>query len=234
MLTAPDSNAFNDKNIRKYMEMIAKDFAAVPRESRELVRVGIVGEVYAKFSSLANNQLEEYLFQQGCEVMLPGIVSFIMFKIDNRIEDVKLYHGSRAKKFLATMIFNYVERLEKLIYEVVRDCGGGYKPQSRYRSNKKLVRGIIGYGSKMGEGWLLTAEMIELVDSGYENIVCAQPFGCLPYHIVGRGMINKVKSVRPTANIVAIDYDPGATRVNQENRIKLMLATAQKRMGGGR
>ena len=94
----------------------------------------------------------------------------------------------------------------------------------------KLADGIIGTGDKMGEGWLLTAEMIELVQSGYENIVCAQPFGCLPNHICGKGMINKIRALYPEANITPIDYDPSATRVNQENRIKLMLAVARERL----
>ena len=88
----------------------------------------------------------------------------------------------------------------------------------------------IGMGCKMGEGWLLTAEMLELVQSGYENIVCAQPFGCLPNHICGKGMVNKIRELYPEANITPIDYDPSATRVNQENRIKLMLAVARERL----
>ena len=94
----------------------------------------------------------------------------------------------------------------------------------------KLTDGIISTGDKMGEGWLLTAEMIELVRAGYENIVCAQPFGCLPNHICGKGMINKIRELYPQANITPIDYDPSATRVNQENRIKLMLAVARERL----
>ena len=90
-----------------------------------------------------------------------------------------------------------------------------------------MVKGIIGYGNNMGEGWLLTAEMLELVHSGYTNIICAQPFGCLPNHIAGRGMINKIKEIAEEANILALDYDASASPVNQENRIKLMLATAK-------
>ena len=89
---------------------------------------------------------------------------------------------------------------------------------------------MIGYGNKMGEGWLLTGEMIELVEQGFENIVCTQPFGCLPNHICGKGMIRKIKTLYPNANIVPIDYDPSATRVNQENRIKLMLSVAAEQM----
>ena len=101
-------------------------------------------------------------------------------------------------------------------------------PPSKYAHIKELITGVVGLGNKMGEGWLLTAEMLELAESGYENIICAQPFGCLPNHIVGKGMIRKVKEIYPQANIVPIDYDPGATKVNQENRIKLMLAVARE------
>ena len=92
---------------------------------------------------------------------------------------------------------------------------------------KKLAGDYLGYGNKMGEGWLLTGEMLELIDAGINNIVCTQPFGCLPNHIVGKGMVRKIKDNLPQANIVTIDYDPGATRINQENRIKLMLANAR-------
>jgi len=99
---------------------------------------------------------------------------------------------------------------------------------------KALTEGVIGYGNRMGEGWFLTAEMLELVKKGYENIVCAQPFGCLPCHVCGKGMINKVRRIDPRANIVAVEYDPGATKVNQENRIKLMLAVAKENILGSK
>ena len=101
---------------------------------------------------------------------------------------------------------------------------------SSYAHLKKLIDGVIGYGCKMGEGWLLAAEMMELIESGYPNIICAQPFGCLPNHIVGKGMINKIRALHPDANITPVDYDPSATRVNQENRIKLMLAVGRERL----
>ena len=103
---------------------------------------------------------------------------------------------------------------------------------SAYEDTKPLVEGLISVGNRMGEGWFLPAEMIELVKHGYSNIVCTQPFGCLPNHVVGKGMVHKIKEMYPKANIVAIDYDPGATRVNQENRIKLMLSVAREAMEG--
>ncbi|MBR2219509.1 MAG: 2-hydroxyglutaryl-CoA dehydratase, partial [Phascolarctobacterium sp.] len=102
-----------------------------------------------------------------------------------------------------------------------------FKAPASYAETKAMAKGVIGYGNNMGEGWLLTAEMIELAKSGYNNIICAQPFGCLPNHISGRGMVNKIKELVEDANILPIDYDASASKVNQENRIKLMLATAR-------
>ena len=123
----------------------------------------------------------------------------------------------------------YCEMLEGMLYDSVSKYSD-FMPPSKYAHIKELIKGVVGLGNKMGEGWLLTAEMLELSESGYENVICAQPFGCLPNHIVGKGMIRKVKEIYPQANIVPIDYDPGATKVNQENRIKLMLSTAMKNL----
>ena len=125
-------------------------------------------------------------------------------------------------------MLDYVTSLETLMIESAERFH--FVQPHRYAHTKELVKGVIGYGSKMGEGWLLTAEMLELAETGYENIVCTQPFGCLPNHINGKGAIRKIKEIKPNANIVTIDYDPGATRVNQENRIKLMLAVARERL----
>ncbi|MCI8387922.1 MAG: 2-hydroxyglutaryl-CoA dehydratase [Clostridiales bacterium] len=221
---------FAKRVMRSYMEKIAADYAAVPVDrSVERVKVGIVGEIYVKFAALANNHLEEFLASEGCEVMVPGLMSFILFKTDNRIEDVKLYGGSGLKKGIATVLFNYLSGMEEFIIDIINEQGV-FKAPTSYAHLKKLVDGIVGYGSKMGEGWLLTAEMLELIENGYGNIVCAQPFGCLPNHIVGKGMIRRLRELHPEANIVPIDYDPGATRVNQENRIKLMLSVAREQL----
>ena len=161
--------------------------------------------------------------------MVPGVIGFMLFKVDNRLEDIKLYGGSRAKYTVIDLLMQYLTRIEAAVIEAAKRHSRFVAP-SAYQKVKKMVEPMIGYGCKMGEGWLLTAEMVELVESGYQNIVCAQPFGCLPNHIVGKGMIRKIKSLYPQANIVPIDYDPGATRVNQENRIKLMLAVARENL----
>jgi predicted nucleotide-binding protein (sugar kinase/HSP70/actin superfamily) len=218
------------KAFDKNMRAIAADFAAIKRNVTPKVKVGVVGEIYVKYSSLANNDLENFLRSQDCEVNVPGIMSFICFKIDNRIEDIKLYGGNPIKNKICKFLLNLVKKIERVMHNILSEYPQFEKP-STYEELKEMVQGVIGYGAKMGEGWLLTAEMVELIKTGYGNIVCAQPFGCLPNHIVGKGMIRKLRELYPKANIVPIDYDPGATRVNQENRIKLMLAVAAERIG---
>lgn len=225
-----NGKGFAKSVMRSYMERITADFAAVPLDrTRKCVKVGIVGEIYVKFSSLANNHLEEFLASEGCEVNVPGLMSFILFKVDNRMEDIKLYGGSKAKFAVCKALFDYLSGIEEIMIETVR-AKSSFNPPTAYSHLRELIYGIEGYGCKMGEGWLLTAEMLELIEGGYGNIVCAQPFGCLPNHIVGKGMIRRLRELHPESNIVPIDYDPGATRVNQENRIKLMLSVAREKM----
>jgi predicted nucleotide-binding protein (sugar kinase/HSP70/actin superfamily) len=226
-----DQKAYALKPMRKFLKEIVDDFSAIAIQRTQKVKVGIVGEIYVKYAALGNNNLEKFLASQDCEVMVPGILGFLLFKVDNRIEDIALYGGNRFKKIFAKILFDYLMK-----YEIAISCALKDSPQfivpSGYHHLKALAQPIIGSGCKMGEGWCLTAEMMELAQLGYENIVCTQPFGCLPNHIVGKGMIRKIKTVFPEANIVPIDYDPGATKVNQENRIKLMLAVAKEQLSG--
>ena len=221
--------AFSQREVREYFQKIAQSFADIKRRDVEKIKVGVVGEIYVKYSPLANNNLEQFLFEQDCEVMVPGILSFMIFKVDNRLEDIRLYGGSQAKKQVCTLLKWYFTKYETDLIAAVKQFPQFTAP-APYSHLKELAGKVIGYGCKMGEGWLLTAEAMELVESGYGNVVCAQPFGCLPNHIVGKGMIRKVKKLYPQANIVPIDYDPSATQVNQENRIKLMLAVAKENL----
>ncbi len=225
------SRGFALKAMKQNFEHIIASFAKIPIHKVPKVKVGIVGEIYVKYASFANNSLEAFLAEQDCEIMVPGLLGFLMFKVDARIQDVKLYGGSRIKFAVATFLLNYFKKVEKAFMECV-DKYPVFTQLSSYESTKPLVDGLIGVGNRMGEGWFLPAEMIELVNHGYENIVCTQPFGCLPTHVCGKGMIHRIKELYPQANIVPIDYDPGATRVNQENRIKLMLAVAREAMEG--
>lgn len=194
--------------------------------------MGIVGEIYVKYASLGNNNLEAFLREQDCEYMVPGIMGFALFKTDNRLEDIKLYGGNPLKYAVCSILKRFLTHMETILIETIKKHPS-FVPPSSFEHTKSLVKDVIGYGSKMGEGWLLTAEMIELTENGYANIVCTQPFGCLPNHICGKGMIRKIRELYPNANIVPIDYDPSATRVNQENRIRLMLCVARGEQESG-
>lgn len=217
------------KDISINLNLISADFSKIPCDrSIKKVKVGVVGEIYVKYAALGNNGLEEFLRSEDCEVYLGGLLSFVLFKIDNRLEDIKLYGGSFFKKFVCTKLMNYCLKLESILIDSIKKYPQ-YSTPTPYYELKSLVNGVIGYGDKMGEGWLLTAEMMELAHNGYKNIVCAQPFGCLPNHIAGKGMIRRVVELTG-ANIVAVDYDAGAPKVNQENRIKLMLAIGKENL----
>ncbi len=222
-------DSYRIKEMDEYLQQICQEFSKVKVNKVPKVKVGVVGEIYVKYARLANNDLENFLAEQDCEINIPGIMGFALFKVDNRIEDIKLYGGNSLKYKVCKILFDYLETLEGLL--IKHTAAYGFTPPGKYSHIKELVKPVIGYGSKMGEGWLLTAEMLELAETGYENIVCTQPFGCLPNHINGKGAIRKIKEINPKANIVTIDYDPGAPKVNQENRIKLMLAVAKEEMG---
>lgn len=223
-----NSTGFGKKIMAKNFNSIVKDYANIPIEKTKKIKVGIVGEIYVKYSPLANNNLAEFLYNEDVEIVVPGIMDFIIFKVDNRIVDIDLYGGSKLKRLICDKFKKYLENVQKIFIESIEKFDVFLAPEP-FEKIKSAVKPYIGYGAKMGEGWLLTAEMIELINSGVENIICTQPFGCLPNHIVGKGMIRKITNKNPQANIVSVDYDPGATKVNQENRIKLMLATARER-----
>lgn len=214
---------------RKNVAAIMRDFSEISVKKVPKIHVGIVGEIYVKYAPFANNHLEDFLAEQDCEVNVPGLMNFLLFMVSHGLDERRLYGGNIAKAAAVKVLFNYVTKMQKIITD-------GFKPYPQFLAPtefshiRELVKGVIGYGAKMGEGWLLTAEMLELAECGFENIICAQPFGCLPNHVVGKGMIHKIRQVNPKANIVPIDYDPGATRVNQENRIKLMLAVARENL----
>ncbi len=213
--------------MRKIFPEILQDFAAIEVAGEPKIRVGVVGEIYVKFSSLGNNGLERFLLEEGVEPVVPGLTDFIIFKIFNRVVDVDIYGGSGLKRAICKFFMHYVERCQQDMIQALQQSNR-FRAPGNFAELHELVQGYLGDGCKMGEGWLLTAEMLELIHSGTGNIVCAQPFGCLPNHIVGKGMIRRLKDDYPGSNIVAIDYDPSATKINQENRIKLMLANAAR------
>ncbi len=214
-------------SMKRNFNNIAKDFKDIETQKIDKVKVGVVGEIYVKFASLGNNGLEEFLFSQNCEYMVPGLMGFLQYCVFNTLQDIKLYGGGKLKKIIYGSVLRYLEKIETASIKAVKMQNKFVAPAT-FSHLRSLTTGVVGLGNKMGEGWLLPAEMMELSEQGYENIVCAQPFGCLPNHIVGKGVLRSIKERFPLSNITAIDYDPGAAKVNQENRIKLMLSVAKE------
>ena len=223
------NEGFTLAEMRKSFRRMAAEFGAIPCERKQKVKVGIVGEIYVKYASLGNNNLEEFLASQDCEVMVPGLLDFLLYTLDVKVEDHRLFGGGTAGAAVSATVSAYMKRMQDCMVDAI-SLYPNFVPPGRFYQTKQLTDGVIGTGCNMGEGWLLTAEMLELVEKGYTNIVCTQPFGCLPNHICGKGMIRKIRDTNPAANIVPIDYDPSATKVNQENRIKLMLAVARENL----
>ena len=219
---------YTAREMKHTFPLIAREFAVIPKTRVPKVKVGVVGEIYVKYSPLGNNDLQKFLESEGCEVNFPGLMGFCQYCIFNMGEDYVLYGGNGALKFGSDRLLDWLDGIERAMLKAISNAGF-YAP-GPFKELIEKPKGVISLGAKMGEGWLLTAEMIELVQGGYPNIVCAQPFGCLPNHIVGKGMVNKIRALYPAANITPIDYDPSATKVNQENRIKLMLAVAKERL----
>ncbi len=214
-------------HVRKNYRLIADDFARILGDTkRDKIKVGIVGEIYVKFSPLGNNNLESFLLGEGVEPVVPGFVDFCLYCVYNGIIDYDLYRIRPFKAFGSKFLYRFLLKKQRYIRSMMQRYYPQFMPMADFDDTRRRVKGYIGMGAKMGEGWLLTAEMLELIHEGVGNIICTQPFGCLPNHIAGKGMMKPIKERNPGVNIVAIDYDPGATAINQENRIKLMLSNA--------
>lgn len=208
-----------------YRDMI-EDFADIPKSQKKKIKVGIIGEIYVKYSPLANNHLEDFLISEDCEPVMPMLLDFILYCAANTDVSGKLYQYRNIKTAAFRLGYKYLHSKQIEMIKCIEESGH-FTPPHDFDDLRKAADKYISQGVCMGEGWMITAEMAVLAEHGIENIVCAQPFGCLPNHIVAKGMSRAIKNAYPNANIVAIDYDPGATRVNQENRIKLMLANAK-------
>lgn len=213
--------------LKENFNAMLDDFSAIPRRKEQKVKVGVVGEIYMKYSPLGNNHLEEIILREGAEPVLSGLLDFILYCVENMIMDYKLYGVRKQTMVIGKFARWYLIHPQKVMIKCIAEHGE-FRNMSNFNEMKHMADGYIHKGVKMGEGWLLTNEMLELINSGVNNIVCCQPFGCLPNHIVAKGMMRKIKDHYPMSNIVPIDYDPGASHINQENRIKLMLANAKE------
>ncbi|MDE6867526.1 MAG: 2-hydroxyacyl-CoA dehydratase [Clostridia bacterium] len=215
------------KNHKKINREIIKTFAEVERTREEKTKVGIVGEIYVKYSNLGNNRLVDFLLAENCEPVVPALMDFVMYCIINVVNDRKLYGHSPLVAFVYKQVYKTVRKIQLDIINQFKE-EGSFEPVHDFEHLRLCADKVLNQGVKMGEGWLIPAEMAALAETGVKNVVCAQPFGCLPNHIAGKGAIRTLKSLYESENIVAVDYDPSSTKVNQENRIKLMLAAARQ------
>ena len=213
------------KNIRG----IIHDFDNLERTNVHKPKVGIVGEILVKFSPTANNHIVELVESEGAEAVMPDLMDFLLYCFYNSNFKADNLGMKRSTAHLCNMAISLLEYMRKAA-RIALEKSTHFTPPSRIKDLAVMANGFVSLGNQTGEGWFLTGEMLELIKSGVNNIVCVQPFGCLPNHIVGKGVIKELRYANPKANIIAVDYDPGASEVNQLNRIKLMLSTAQKNL----
>ena len=218
---------------RRMCTEIIRDFDAVPVLDIKKPRVGVVGEILVKFSPAGNNHLVELLESEGAEAVVPDLIDFMLYCFYNQIYKAEhLGTSKKTSKISALGIWAIEHILRGSAVKAFEESKHFDAPTSIYKI-VSYAEPIVSIGNQTGEGWFLTGEMVELIKEGVPNIVCTQPFGCLPNHVVGKGVIKALRKAYPSSNIVAIDYDPGASEVNQLNRIKLMLSTAQKNLKKG-
>jgi predicted nucleotide-binding protein (sugar kinase/HSP70/actin superfamily) len=209
---------------------IIRDFDNIPVLDIQKPRVGIVGEILVKFSPAGNNHLVELLESEGAEAVVPDLIDFMLYCFQNQIYKAENLGTSKKAARLSSLGIWAIEHVLRGAAVDELKKSKHFAPPTSIREIVEYAKPIVSIGNQTGEGWFLTGEMVELIHNDVPNIVCTQPFGCLPNHVVGKGVIKALRKAYPDSNIVAIDYDPGASEVNQLNRIKLMLSTAQKNL----
>ena len=234
---AQDFLASGSLSYTKYKRLCKKiitEFDALPiKEKLKKPRVGIVGEILVKYMPAANNHLVELLEAEGAEAVVPDFIDFFGYSFYNQVYKGDYLGQSKKAERLNKFLIWTINRLRSYPSRLLRRSAH-FTPHTRITDIAALARPIVDIGNQTGEGWFLTGEIMELIHLGVSNIVCVQPFACLPNHVVGKGVIKRVRELHPESNIVAIDYDPGASEVNQLNRIKLMLASAVRKLKSGK
>ncbi len=218
------------RKFRKLCREIIRDFDRIPLRKIRKPRVGVVGEILVKFSPAGNNHLVELLEAEGAEAVVPDLMDFMLYCFYNQIYKADHLGMSKKAARLSSLGIWAIEHILRGTMTKEFRNSRHFTPPTPIRDIASYAEPIVSIGNQTGEGWFLTGEMVELIHEGVPNIVCTQPFGCLPNHVVGKGVIKALRKAYPESNIVAIDYDPGASEVNQLNRIKLMLTTAQKNL----
>jgi len=217
------------KNFKKNIYGIVKDFDSLPLLDIKKPRVGVVGEILVKFLPCANNYIVDLLESEGAEAVVPDLIDFFNYCAYNTNFKAQYLGKSKKSAFISNRVIDIIEFYRRHARAALK-ASNRFEPPAYIDKLATYASPIVSLGNQTGEGWFLTGEMIELIHSGANNIVCTQPFGCLPNHVVGKGVIKQLRKNFPGANIIAVDYDPGASEVNQLNRIKLMLATAKDSM----
>lgn len=217
------------KDMMKDIREAIKDFDNLDRINIKKPRVGVVGEILVKYHPNANNQIVQTIEAEGGEAVVTELMDFMLYCAHNDIFNYETLAGKRSKAYVAKFVIWFLERLRKDVKKAFSESKHFEPPKSIYDTASK-AKEIVSLGNQCGEGWLLTGEMVDMLDEGIENIVCLQPFACLPNHVTGKGVMKILRKRNPKANIVAIDYDPGASEVNQLNRIKLMMGIAHKNL----
>lgn len=219
----------NKKQFKKNIQNIVKEFDELELVDIKKPKVGIVGEILVKFMPLANNFIVELLEEEGAEAVCPDLIDFFMYSLYNANFKAEYLGKKKSSAKINNFLIWFIERYRKCANDALA-ASKRFHPTVPIQKLAEYASPIVSCGNQTGEGWFLTGEMIELIKSGVPNIVCTQPFGCLPNHVVGKGVIKELRHQYPDSNIVAVDYDPGASEVNQLNRIKLMLSTAGKNL----
>jgi len=216
------------KDFKKTIQDMVEDFETIEVDLKQVKpRVGIVGEVLIKYHPYGNNHIVEKLEEEGAEVINPDFMGFIKFICTHKITNSMLLNRDKKLSAVFKIAIKLIEILERPVNKALAASKKGYMKTPDIWELETKVKDILSIGNQTGEGWFLTAEMCEYIEHGIPNIVCVQPFACLPNHVVGKGVIKTIRSKYPEANISPIDYDPGASETNQFNRIKLMMAQAK-------
>lgn len=217
------------RSYAKLCRQIVEEFDNLPIEEQLVKpRVGIVGEILVKYMPLANNHLVDLLEREGAEAVVLDLMDFLNYSLYNGKYKTEFLGGKKSGDYIADTAIKLIRTVRKPALEALENSKRFEAPMPIEQIGQ-ITRPFLSLGNQYGEGWFLTGEMIELISTGVPNIVCIQPFACLPNHVVGKGVIKALKKAYPQANIAAVDYDPGASEVNQLNRIKLMLSSAKEK-----
>ena len=218
----------NSKEFSKSIYQMVDDFEKIEwKQGKEKPKVGIVGEILIKYHPFGNNYVANLLEKEGAEVVLPDFMGFVKYVAANGVISHQLLKNNGLKSMLFDVAIKLINSFEKDAKKALEKSKKGYLPTCDIWHLADNVKSVLSTGNQTGEGWFLTAEMLEYMENGIQNIVCVQPFACLPNHVVGKGVIKTIRDMFPDANIVPVDYDPGASEANQTNRIKLLMTVAK-------